>query len=94
MVWSAEGLASFSDGNIRKQSFEKHMVTSGQSDVLFNFLSYNLVKYLIILLEVIFTLLVRRYVWSNMQIIDEFRKQVLLSWSGIRVWKFLMRVNM
>ena len=55
-----EGLDSFSDGKIRKRCFEKHMVTSGQSDVLINFLSSNLVKYLFILLEVIFTLLVRR----------------------------------
>ena len=58
-VGPAEGLDSFSDGKIRKRCFEKHMVTSGQSDVLINFLSSNLVKYLIILLKVILTLLVR-----------------------------------
>ena len=60
MVWPTEGLASFTDGKIRKHCFEKHMVTSGHGDVLVIFLSYNLVKYLSILLEVILTLFVRR----------------------------------
>lgn len=59
-VGPAEGLDSFSDGKIRKRCFEKHMVTSGHGDVLVIFLSYNLVKYLSILLEVILTLFVRR----------------------------------
>ena len=44
----------------KKNDFEKHMVTSGQNDVLINFLSSHVVKYLFILLEVTFTLLVRR----------------------------------
>ena len=43
MVWSAEGLASFSD-KIRKHCFEKHMVSSGQSNTPINFLWYNLEK--------------------------------------------------
>ena len=36
MVWSAEDLASLSDGK-KKNDFEKHMVTSGQNDVLIYF---------------------------------------------------------
>ena len=51
MVWSAEDLASLSDGK-KKNYFEKHMVTSGQNDVLIYFLSSHLVKYLFTLLEV------------------------------------------
>ena len=54
-----EDLASLSDGK-KKNDFEKHMVTSGQNDVLIYLLSSHLVKYLFTLLEVTFTLLVRR----------------------------------